>query len=150
MCQNGLFTICLSLVHDVLDMLKSTSTYCWSHLFTNSENLFAHLIIFVSMLPLKSLSPLLGTEPPLSFIYFSHVRKLKYSEFQNLVGFITVSRTYIPFIQTRILTLPLENHYINFWYTNPVCLILKRYYTKMLFIFINYSNKKSLSVNVKS
>ena len=44
MCQNGLFTICLSLVHDVLDMSESTSTYCWSHLFTNSVNLVAHLI----------------------------------------------------------------------------------------------------------
>ena len=30
MCQNGLFTICLSLVHNVLDRSKSTSTYCWS------------------------------------------------------------------------------------------------------------------------
>ena len=47
MCQNGLFTICLSLVHDVLDMSKSTSTYCWSHLFTNSGNLVAHLIHFI-------------------------------------------------------------------------------------------------------
>ena len=41
---NGLFTICLSLVHDVLDRAKSTSTYCWSHLLTNSGNLVAHLI----------------------------------------------------------------------------------------------------------
>ena len=39
MCQNGLFTICLSLIHDVLDMSKWTSTYCWSHLFANSGNL---------------------------------------------------------------------------------------------------------------
>ena len=44
MCQNGLFTICLSLVHVVLDRSKSTSTYCWSHLLTNSGNLVAHLI----------------------------------------------------------------------------------------------------------
>ena len=44
MCQKGLFTICLRLVHDVLDMSKSTSTYCWSHLFRNSGNLVAHLI----------------------------------------------------------------------------------------------------------
>ena len=39
MCQNGLFTICLSLVHDVLGMSKSTSTYCWSHLFTILRNI---------------------------------------------------------------------------------------------------------------
>ena len=45
MCQNGLFSICLSLVHDVLDTSKSTSTYCLSHLFTNSGNLVAHLVI---------------------------------------------------------------------------------------------------------
>ena len=45
MCQQGLFTICLSLLHDVLDRSKSTSTYCWSHLLTNSGNLVAHLII---------------------------------------------------------------------------------------------------------
>ena len=44
MCQNGFFTICLSLVHDVLDKLKSTSTYFWSHLLSNSGNLVAHLI----------------------------------------------------------------------------------------------------------
>ena len=46
MCQNSLFTICLSLVHDVLDRSKSTSTYCWIHLLTNSENIVAHLIVF--------------------------------------------------------------------------------------------------------
>ena len=45
MCQNGLFTMCLSLIHDVLGMSKSNSTYCWSHLLTNSGNLVAHLII---------------------------------------------------------------------------------------------------------
>ena len=28
MCKKGLFTICLSLVHDILDMSKSTSTLC--------------------------------------------------------------------------------------------------------------------------
>ena len=44
LCQNSLFTICLSLVHDVLDMSKSTSTYCRSHLFISSGNLVAHLI----------------------------------------------------------------------------------------------------------
>ena len=44
MCKNGLFTICLSLVHGVLDRSKSTSTYCWIHLLTNSGNLVAHLI----------------------------------------------------------------------------------------------------------
>ena len=38
----------------------------------------------------------------------------------------------ISFIQTKILTLPLENYYINFCDANPVCLIiLKRYYTKI-------------------
>ena len=57
-----------------------------------------------------------------------------------------VSRTYIPYVQTKILTLPLENHYVNFWYVNPVCLILKRYYTWIWFIFMIYSNEKSLSV----
>ena len=41
MCQNGSFIICKSLVHDVLDMSKSTSTYCWRHPLTNSENLVA-------------------------------------------------------------------------------------------------------------
>ena len=46
-CQNGLFTICLSLVHDVLDGSKSTSTYCWSYLLTNSGNLIAHRIHWV-------------------------------------------------------------------------------------------------------
>ena len=51
--------------------------------------------------------------------------QLWYSKFQILVGFITVSRTYIPFIQTKILISPLENHSINFWYVNPVYLILK-------------------------
>ena len=30
MCQNGLFTICLSLLHDVLYMSKSTSIYAWA------------------------------------------------------------------------------------------------------------------------
>ena len=65
------------------------------------------------MFPLKPLSPLLKTELPFSFICFARIRKLQYSEFQILVGFITVSRTYIPFIRTKILTLPLENHYIN-------------------------------------
>ena len=54
-----------------------------------------------------------------------------YSEFRILVGFIKVIRTYSPFIQTKILTLPLENHYIIFWYVNPVCLSLKRYHTKL-------------------
>ena len=44
MCQNGVFTICLSLVHDVSDKLKSARTYCWSHLLTNSGNLVTHLI----------------------------------------------------------------------------------------------------------
>ena len=81
MCQNDLFTICLSLVHEVLDMSKSTSTYCWSHLFINSGNLVAHLIIFVSMLPLKSLSPLLTTDPPLAYIFFHVLEKF------NIVNF---------------------------------------------------------------
>ena len=49
-CQNGLFTTCLSLVYDVLDRSKSTSTYCWSHLLTNSGNLVSHLIHFLSSL----------------------------------------------------------------------------------------------------
>ena len=70
----------------------------------------------------------------------------KYSKFQILVGFIAVSKTYIPFIQTKILISPLENHFINFWYVNPVCLTLKRYYTKIWFTFTIYSNEKSLSV----
>ena len=42
-----------------------------------------------------------------------------------------VNNSYILFIQTKILILPLENHYINFLYVIPVCLILKWYYTKM-------------------
>ena len=48
MCQNGLFTICLSLVYNVLDVSKSTSIYCWNHLLTNSGNLVVHLIFFFS------------------------------------------------------------------------------------------------------
>ena len=35
------------------------------------------------------------------------------SKFQILVALITVSRKYIPLFQTKILTLPLEKHYIN-------------------------------------
>ena len=50
MFRNSLFTICLSLVHDVFDMSKSTSTYCWSHLLTNSGNLVAHLICELNLL----------------------------------------------------------------------------------------------------
>ena len=46
MCQNGLFIICLRLIHDVLDRWKSTRTYCWIHLFTNSGNLVAHLTLW--------------------------------------------------------------------------------------------------------
>ena len=49
MCQNGIFTICLNLIHDVLGMSKSTSTYWWSLLLTNSVNLLAHLIILQYM-----------------------------------------------------------------------------------------------------
>ena len=43
---NGLFTICLSLVHDIFDMSTSTSTYCWIYLLTNSGNLVEHSILF--------------------------------------------------------------------------------------------------------
>ena len=68
------------------------------------------------------------------------------SGFQIFVGFITVSEAYIPFIQTKISTLPLANHYINIWYVNPVCFVLKRYHTEILFILMIYSNEKSLSV----
>ena len=50
MCQNGLFTICKSLVPDVLDMSKSTRTYCWSHLLTNSGKLVAHIIFWKNLL----------------------------------------------------------------------------------------------------
>ena len=55
MCQNGLFTIYLSLVYEGLDMSKSTSTYCWSHLFTNSGNLVAHLILSSMVLTRNSI-----------------------------------------------------------------------------------------------
>ena len=44
-CQNKITNVSNGLlVHDVLDISKSTSTYCWSHLLTNSGNLVAHLI----------------------------------------------------------------------------------------------------------
>ena len=64
------------------------------------------------------------------FIYLCFASQLWCSQFQILVGFIRfiiISRTCIPFIQMKILTLPLEKNYINFWYVNTVCLILKRY-----------------------
>ena len=64
MCQNGLFTICLGLVHDVLDGSKSTNNYCWSHLLKSSGNLVAQLIIFVYAFRLKP-SPLLTAKAPL-------------------------------------------------------------------------------------
>ena len=78
------------------------------------------------MFPLKPLPSSQHRTP--SFICFARVRKLKYSKFEIFVGFMKVSRTYIPFIWTKILTLPLVNHYINFWYVNPVCSwILKKF-----------------------
>lgn len=44
-CQGGLFTTYLSLVHYALVMSQSTTTYYWNHLFKNSGNLVAHLIL---------------------------------------------------------------------------------------------------------
>ena len=68
MCQNGLFTICLSLVHDVLDRSKSSSTYCWSHLLKNSGTfvhesngwwILAELLIIFSVLTLTEFREIL-------------------------------------------------------------------------------------------
>ena len=74
MCQSGLFTICLSLDHDVLDMSKSTSTYYWSHLFTNSRNLVAHLILKPKVVYLRPfLSSLVFSKFwKENFMYFCH------------------------------------------------------------------------------
>ena len=78
-------------------------------------------------------SPLLSAKAPLylPFVFHAlekdtriHNQKLSLLKVKHFGGvsdflysfhidFITVSRTYIPFIQTKILTLLLENHYIN-------------------------------------
>ena len=45
-------------------------------------------------------------------ILFVSLRNFYIMDLKFIVGLITVSRTYIPFIKTKILTLSLENHYI--------------------------------------
>ena len=85
------------------------------------------IIIFVCVSTENS--PLFNAKAPLYLPFVEHALEfdtrilnlepslLKVKPFggvSNFSCFITVSRTYVPFIQTKILTSPLENHYINF------------------------------------
>lgn len=46
MCQGGFFSICLSLIYDVLNIPQSTRTFYWSNLLRSRWNLVAHAISY--------------------------------------------------------------------------------------------------------